>query len=400
VVKTPPPPHDIAAERSVIGDMLQYPDTVAEASTLLTAGDFYEPANALAFDRLVSAWRRGHQLDRVSLADAMREAGHDPDPHWLADVVGSLSASWRIHAQTVVREKARRDVLELVTQAGRDVWVPGLDPFELADRLVTRLVAVHAPVAGPPADLWDLDEFIDLPEHENAPWVVDGLLRKGWRCVIVGTEGGGKSLLFRQFAVAAAQGIHPLEFRLIDKVRTLLIDLENPADAVAKSCRSLRSVVARETYEPGRAWLWHRPAGIDLRTRATRSELEAVLAACRPDLVTLGPLYKAYRRRGQESDEEATADVQEVLDDLRTRYGFALLLEHHAPQMDGHGHRKLRPYGSSLWLRWPELGIAMQPPADPADRREVELERWRGDRMSNSWPKRLEQGPQWPWVAA
>lgn len=393
-------PQDLDAERVILCEAIHFPRSLAEIVTRVTASDFLHPANKLAYALIVDAWKRGHSLDVHSLGAAMTEAGRVPDPLWLADIAGTVPGSWQPHAETVIRRRAQRDLLDIARQLKGDALTPGLDPFDVADSLTARLMEIRAPVAGAPSDLWKLDEFIDVPEHESAPWVVDGLLRKGWRCVVVGTEGGGKSLLFRQFAIAAAQGIHPLEFRLIPKVRTLLIDLENPADAIAKSCRSLRSVVQQEVYEPGRAWLWHRPGGIDLRSRATRSELEAVLAACRPDLVTLGPLYKAYRRRGQESDEEATAEVQEVLDDLRTRYEFALLLEHHAPQMDGHGHRKLRPYGSSLWLRWPELGIAMQPPSEPGDRREVALERWRGDRMSNSWPKRLEQGPAWPWVAA
>lgn len=392
--------YDLDAEMALLSEALRYPESLGEITRQLTASDLFKPDHQAAFSLISEAWRRGEPLDEHSLASAMREVGRDPDPGWLIDVASMVPARWQPHADTVIRLSTRRGLVDISRQLAADARTPGSDPFDVADKIAARLTAMQPPAAGAPADLWQLDEFIDQPEHENSPWVVDGLLRKGWRCVIVGTEGGGKSLLFRQFAVAAAQGIHPLEFRQIPKVRTLLIDLENPADAIAKSCRSLRSVVAREVYEEGRAWLWHRPSGIDLRSRATRSELEAVLSACRPDLVTLGPLYKAYRRRGQETDEEATADVQEVLDDFRTRYEFALLLEHHAPQMDGHGHRKLRPYGSSLWLRWPELGLAMQPPPDMTDRREVELERWRGDRMSNSWPKRLEQGAQWPWVAS
>jgi hypothetical protein len=395
-------PQDLDAEMAVLAEALRYPESISDISQRVTPADFHPQRHSEAFALIVAAWKRGAALDPASLSEAMREAGHDPDPRWVIDLAASVPGSWRPHAESIVRARARREFMVLTRQALKDIGTRGVDPFDLIDQFRTRLGAIESPVAGPPADLWQLDDFIDVPEHESSPWVVDGLLRRGWRCVIVAPEGLGKSVLFRQFAVAAAQGIHPLEFRKIPKVRTLLIDLENPADAIAKSCRSLRSVVAREVYEPGRAWLWHRPAGIDLRSRSTRSELEAVLSACRPDLVTLGPLYKAHRRRGSETDEEVTADMQEVLDDFRTRYEFALLLEHHAPQMDGYGHRKLRPYGSSLWLRWPELGLAMEPPPpeEQTDRREVKLVRWRMDRMTNDWPKRLEQGPAWPWVAS
>jgi replicative DNA helicase len=120
-----------------------------------------------------------------------------------------------------------------------------------------------------------------------------------------------------------------------------------------------------------------------------------------PDLVCLGPLYKAYQRKGTETDEQAVAELQATFDDLRTRYGFTLLLEHHAPQMDSGGHRHMRPYGTSLWLRWPDLGLGMErDDPDNPDNRAVTLRRWRGDRMTNSWPKRLEQGIQFPWVGA
>src|SRR5690606_19978943 len=108
--------------------------------------------------------------------------------------------------------------------------------------------------------------------------------------------------------------------------------LENPDDAITGSCRKIRATIDQDDYEPGRAWIWHRPGGFDLRSRALRAEFEANLALVRPDLVCLGPLYKAYQRKANEQDEQASAEVQATLDDLRTRYGFALLLEHHAPQ--------------------------------------------------------------------
>ena len=48
-----------------------------------------------------------------------------------------------------------------------------------------------------------------------------------------------------------------------------------------------------------------------------------------------------------------------MLDDLRTRFGFALVLEHHAPKPRG-GRRDLLPFGSQRWLARPELGIRLK----------------------------------------
>ncbi|HLS44598.1 MAG TPA: AAA family ATPase [Ornithinicoccus sp.] len=392
-------PYDVAAETALLSDMLNLPDIVAEVSTALTAGDFFHQDAQIAFAAMVDAWRQGRQHDGASISAVLREAGRDPDPAWLADLVSSGTGAWRSHIDTIVRHRARRQITAALTEAQQGVGTPGMDPFAVIDRLQAHLTGVQAPAGKPSEDLYQLDEFIDQPEHQEAEWVVPGLLRRGWRVVVVATEGAGKSMLWRQFAVLAAQGLHPLEYRPIPKCRTLLIDLENPDDAITGSCRKIRATIDQDDYEPGRAWIWHRPGGFDLRSRALRAEFEANLALVRPDLVCLGPLYKAYQRKANEQDEQASAEVQATLDDLRTRYGFALLLEHHAPQAQG-DQRHLRPYGSSLWLRWPEIGIAMRREFPDSDDRSVTLERWRGDRMTNEWPKRLEQGVRLPWVAA
>jgi replicative DNA helicase len=90
-----------------------------------------------------------------------------------------------------------------------------------------------------------------------------------------------------------------------------------------------------------------------------------------------------------------TAEVQGILDDLRTRFQFALVAEHHAPQ-GNNGSRELRPFGSSLWLRWPEFGLRFR--AHPDRPKQVVLvERWRGDRYRANWPDELHRGPAWPW---
>jgi replicative DNA helicase len=78
---------------------------------------------------------------------------------------------------------------------------------------------------------------------------------------------------------------------------------------------------------------------------------------------------------------------------LRTRYGFALMMEHHAPQSIG-GAREIRPYGSSYWLRWPEIGIALSRKDGRDD--VLSVSRWRGDRFPSDWPVEFERGTVFP----
>lgn len=397
-----PNPFDQAAEDAVVGAMLAAPAlSVPDAARLLSPADFFNPRNAVAFDVMVKLWGRGLDVDQASLAAGMRESGFPADAGWLVECV-RLSGSVEPNAETIVRERARRQVIAACADAATGARTNGLDPFAVADRLRAQLVALSAPAGKPSSDLHQLDDFIDDPESDDSEWVVPGLFRRDWRVIVVAAEGSGKSLLARQFTIATAQGTHPLAFSAMPPIRTLLVDLENPRGALAGSCKRLR-VVAQHggRYERGQAWVWHRPAGFDLRSRALRAEFEANLQLAKPDLVCIGPLYKAYMKTGSETDEQAVVEVQQCLDDLRTRFGFALFMEHHAPQSDGAGHRHMRPYGSSLWLRWPELGIGMvRVEPENEDNLTTDLKRWRGDRMGNDWPKRLVQGDQWPWVGA
>lgn len=393
------PPYDPVAEASLIAGMMGLTEIVGSVVRQVTAGDFYDGRARAAFETIADAWHVGDKVDNASLLAGMKARGV-VDPAWLANAYAEGGAAWQVHADAVVSQRLLRDLDAAVQHAPAAVRLPGADPYRLLDDLRTRLAAIDVPVTEPPGDLWPLDDFVDEPEPEDGNWVVPGLLAKDWRVVVVAGEGVGKSMLWRQFSVLSAQGIHPLRFNPIPPVRTLLVDLENPSAAIKRSCRVLRDGFDRNLYERGRAFLWHRPGGVDLRSRAGRAELESVLASCRPDLVCLGPLYKAYQRKAVENDEQAAAEVQAVLDDLRIRYEFGLLLEHHAPHGASTANRDLRPYGSTLWLRWPEMGIAMKQINPHGERRHVELERWRGDRLSNEWPTELLEGQQWPWVAA
>lgn len=217
--------------------------------------------------------------------------------------------------------------------------------------------------------------------------------------MIVGAEGVGKAVTMRQIAGAAAQGIHPFNLTPIPAVRTLLVDVENPADAIVETADMIAKAARHQSdgYDPDRAHIWHQPGGINLRDRADRLRFDQVLAKVRPDVVCAGPMYKLYRVGARESDEQAAQEVQHIFDDLRTRYSFALVLEHHAPKGSG-PVRDLLPYGSSLWLRWPELGIKLDPDVDAGGKGSLGVGRWRRDRVVCSWPYRLDRGTRWPWV--
>ncbi|WP_304440424.1 DnaB-like helicase N-terminal domain-containing protein, partial [Frankia sp. EI5c] len=62
------PPHDLAAEQSVLGGMLLSKDAIADVVEVLNAGDFYRPAHATVYETIGDLYGRGEPADVISVA--------------------------------------------------------------------------------------------------------------------------------------------------------------------------------------------------------------------------------------------------------------------------------------------------------------------------------------------
>lgn len=239
---------------------------------------------------------------------------------------------------------------------------------------------------------WESVEVGDLlaEEEPDYVWLIPGLLEEKDRVLITGNEGMGKSTLLRQIAVQVASGIHPFKLEEVQAAKVLLIDFENPRRKIK---RELKKLI--EVYEPahGMLHILTYPSGMDFTEPKDVMRMQTVLAEVEPKLVIGGPMYKMAPDL---TTEEVSAKLQTQLDMWREQFGFALWLEAHQPQetvVQSERYRPMRPYGSSLWRRWPEFGLCLQ----NAGR----LAHWRGDRDEREWPEQLrrgEEGVEWPWV--
>ena len=398
-------PHDIHAEQALLGTCLVYGHAVKAALEHLLPSDFYRPAHGAVFQAMADLHAEGSAIDTGTVWDQLRRSGATTGlvindlTAWMTDAPSAGSVPR--YAQIIGSYSLRRRLIVEATELTRQAQDLTQDPADTVQSHTARLAAIDSPIlARSPGDM-DIDEFI-RGHDAQASVVVPGLLNADDRVIFVAPEGTAKSTLQRVFTVGVAHGIHPFDFSLIAPQPTLLADFENPSRVVRSWLRLLTELAERHTSPTtpsarARAVLWHKPAGIDLRKRSDRVAFEDVLRRNRPKLVCLGPLYKAYIRKGNETDEQVASEVQAVLDDLRVRYGFALVLEHHAPQIESGGHRELRPFGSSLWLRWPEFGLKLIPDLErPHD--VLKVGRWRGDRSEANWPDELHRSQPWPWV--
>lgn len=240
-------------------------------------------------------------------------------------------------------------------------------------------------------------DFINETTSDEYDWLIEGMLERGERVMVVATEGAGKTTLARQVAICAGAGINPFTYCKMPAIKTLMIDLENPEKIIRRQSRRILDAINFEwgTKHTVHADLFMKPDGIDILTPHGRELLETQIETSKPELLVIGPIYKSFIDPGNKTSTALITEVTMYFDYLRSRYGCALWLEHHPPLGNNLSGRQIRPADSAVWMRWPEFGFGLT--IDPtAPQREYTWEHWRGQRDNRIWPKRLKRGSYLP----
>jgi len=383
------------AEESYLGALLLDPYKCLDSMATLMPEDFYRPLHGQIFAVIRDLTSHGTYADYVTVQNELRGRGADIDLGVLSSLQINTPGTHGVDgwAQIILEKSDARRTLHALHDATLDIQ-SGSDPYETAATISKELALLGTPSDKAP-EATTLSYLEGLGDTAS-PVVIPGLLRQDWRTIIVGSEGSSKSTILRSISISASQGHHPFAFSTkIKPMRVLLVDLENPVEAILETGSKLMGHIKRrdpEIYDEERLKIWRRPGGINLRGQRDRADLQREIINHQPDLVAMGPIYKMYTRANSESYEESADDVMRILDDLRTKYNFALLLEHHAPKGQSGQKRDMTPFGSQRWLAWPEVGVSLY--ADNSDARIINVRRFRGDRLANvAWPDKIIRDP-------
>lgn len=385
------PPHDLAAEASLLGACLLSP-TAIEAAAHLRATDFYKPAHGHVHAACQALAAKGEPADPVTVADELHRDG-------LLDTIGGPAFLVDLQAGTPAVSNAARYAAIVGDHARlRRLIAAAAEIADLAYSLPDDVAVVEERAAAlVEADGWnattetvqrwhELDAFLDIDEPDH-DWVIPGLLETADRCIITATPGTGKSTLLRQIGVMGASGLHPFTAEPIDPVRVLMLDVENSERQIRREIRPLRHA-AGERYDPGMLELRVYGEAINLADPATLSDIQRHVDTFQPGIICTGPLYKLIG--GDPVTEKDARPVADAFDRIRHVCGSAVIIEAHSPYPVGKT-RVIRPYGASLWERWPEFGWYFSKAGD--------IEHWRGQREEREWPAAIERSKPWPWVA-
>ena len=103
-------PHNLEAERSVLGAILLHNDAFNSAAEVIDAADFFRDAHRRIFDKMVRLSERGDAIDLVTLKEELTRAGELDEvggPAYISALVDGVPRSTNVeHYARIIKEKA------------------------------------------------------------------------------------------------------------------------------------------------------------------------------------------------------------------------------------------------------------------------------------------------------
>lgn len=122
------PPHNVEAERAVIGAMMLNADAIMVCSELLTSDEFYQHQYGIIFDALVEMYKDGVGADLVTLQNKLREKEVTPELYsveYLGELLASVptSANVKFYAEIVHEKAVLRRLIRVSEQVTKDCYM-------------------------------------------------------------------------------------------------------------------------------------------------------------------------------------------------------------------------------------------------------------------------------------
>src|SRR5262245_17773093 len=136
-------PHNLEAERSVLGAILLHNDAFNLAAEVIDSNDFFRDAHRRIFDKMVKLTERGDAIDLVTLKEELGRAGELEEvggPAYIAALVDGVPRSTNVeHYARIIKEKA---TLRSLIDSANTIAAAAYEAEEEADLILDQ--AEHA----------------------------------------------------------------------------------------------------------------------------------------------------------------------------------------------------------------------------------------------------------------
>jgi RecA-family ATPase len=217
-----------------------------------------------------------------------------------------------------------------------------------------------------------LDEVLAEVE-EPMEWIVDGLIARGSKTLLVGAPKAGKTFMALYLSLAAATGSRFLDKETPSKgCKVLYVNFElgrrawhNRIRQVAKGMDIEKIEGARDHFDQFKSLTILGYFPLDKSEEAV-SRLDREIGRYKPQVLVLDPKRNCYG--GKEKSSEDTLEWCHQIDNLMVKHGLAVLVVHHTTKNE---YRDIvnRAAGSNALAGWADIITALR-----RDREQVIME--------------------------
>ena len=140
-------PHNLDAERSVLGAILVHNDAFNMAAQVIDSGDFYRDAHRRVFDRMVTLSERGDAIDFITLKEELARTGDLDEvggPSYIAALADGVprSANVEYYARIVKEKSTLRSLIHSANKILSEAYEAEQEPETLLDEAERSIFAI------------------------------------------------------------------------------------------------------------------------------------------------------------------------------------------------------------------------------------------------------------------
>ena len=140
-------PHNLEAEKSVLGAILIQNDAFNHAAELIDAQDFFRTAHSRIFEKMVVLSERGDAIDLVTLKEELGKAGELEDiggPAYIASLADAVPRSVNVeyYARIVKEKSTLRNLIYSANKILREAYEGEQEPDVLLDEAERQIFAI------------------------------------------------------------------------------------------------------------------------------------------------------------------------------------------------------------------------------------------------------------------
>src|SRR6476660_2016957 len=140
-------PHNLEAEKSVLGAILIHNEAFNHAAELIDARDFFRDAHRRIFDKMIALSERSEAIDLVTLKEELARSGELEDvggPAYIASLADGVPRSANVeHYARIVKEKSTlRSLIHSANRILADAYEAEEEPDTLLDEAERAIFSI------------------------------------------------------------------------------------------------------------------------------------------------------------------------------------------------------------------------------------------------------------------